>query len=132
MIIENENLIELKPKKKFRKKRFILYPVLTIFMVLLAGLLLFSYGNALLKITQIIKYHLPIITAFRISLIIIFIVFYPKILRHMVKNQPDIDPVKLAHYSRRRYPIVFFLVIEVLIAQGGMAWLINIMLKGVS
>lgn len=132
MIIENENLIELKSSKKFKKKRFILYAVLGIFIVLLVGLLLFSYGDALLKITQIIKNHFAIITAFRLSLILIFIIFYPKILRYLVRNQTDIDLIKLAHYSRRRYPIIFFLIIEILIAQGWMAWIINLVLKGVN
>ncbi len=89
------------------------------------GMLLLSHAAALNRVADFLETHTLYLNLLRYGAIAIFIYYYPRLLRRAYDNKPDINQAALAKYSRRRYPIIFFIILEILIAQHGLAWLIN-------
>ena len=68
----------------------------------------------------------------RWSLFGVFIVCYPQLLKKGYGKQAHINQEKLQTYSQRRYAFIFCLLIELLIIDNGVSWLLNTIVNLIS
>ncbi len=108
-----------------RSTRFTGILLLSVTVIAVLGIVLLSHASGLNQLAAVLAKHAIYLSLLRYGFILLFIAYYPQILRRVYNNKPDINQQALAKYSRRRYPIIFFIILEILIAQHRLAWLIN-------
>jgi hypothetical protein len=107
--------------------------ILIYFLLFVTGLILLnSLGFVLLKhadtitgINAFIRQHSLYFALWRYLLMAVIIYCYPAFIRKFYGEKQNIDPQKLAKYSRRRYPLIVLVLTELLLVQNWLGLAVN-------
>lgn len=109
--------------------KYILVSISIIILFLLGFVILINANYLTIVNLFIIKNHL-LLTFWRITLEILTVLFYPKIIKLIIKDNEGIDQGRLEKIQKRRYIILFFIIFELFVAHNFLSVLVNYIIYG--
>lgn len=101
------------------------YFILALISVLVLGGVIVAHAKGITQISQSINEHHLFWMIWRYSLMLIFIAFYPKIVRFGIKNRKGLSEMVVNHYSHRGYAIFICLFYELIIVRNAFSWVVG-------
>lgn len=103
--------------------------ILSLFILSILGGVLLTHAHSISSISNSIHKHQIFWMIWRYSLMVIFITFYPSIIRYALKNRENLSGWKIAQYSHRGYAIVMCVFYELFLVHNIFSIVINTALQ---
>jgi len=105
--------------------KFFIIPIIALIVFILLGGLMIENAHRINNAAIIVKDHHITFMLWRYSLMVIFIIVYPKLIYWFLSKNKNITTEQVIKLSRRRYAIIFCLFYELVIVQNALSLLIN-------